>query len=115
MSPEHSRLPRAVARLLWTVPLLLAACRPVAPAASVTRQPPPSRCPPSDGKWQERKRERQAEITRLQGELQQQPNDAARWAALGKAYGSEDGRNAIDALQRATRLAPNSAAYWQQL
>lgn len=34
---------------------------------------------------------------------------------MGKAYGYTDATLAIDALDHATRLAPNTAAYWMQL
>jgi predicted Zn-dependent protease len=62
-----------------------------------------------------REQQRQAAIMSLRSELQDHPDDAGRWARLGKAYAYADAASAIDAFDHATRLAPNVAEYWKQL
>lgn len=62
-----------------------------------------------------RDQQREAEILSLRSELQDHPDDAERWARLGKAHAYSDPASAIDAFEHATRLAPNEAAYWKQL
>jgi len=99
--------------------LLLSKCSPVPlqPAASPETSPDqrPSKCVQADAEARAREQQRDAEIALLRSELQEHPDDAERWARLGKAYGYADAASAIGAFDHATRLAPNVAAYWKQL
>ena len=62
-------------------------------------------------------KERQdAEIRRLQSALEQDPKNAERWAELGNAYSDRwDNAATVEALEHATRLAPEVARYWHAL
>jgi tetratricopeptide (TPR) repeat protein len=51
----------------------------------------------------------------LRSELQKHPDDAERWAQLGRAYQFADAALAVEAFAHATRLAPNEVSYWKQL
>jgi tetratricopeptide (TPR) repeat protein len=68
-----------------------------------------------DAQANTREQQRVAEVVLLRSELQKHPNDAERWAKLGKAYLYADTASAIDAFDRATRLAPNVASHWKEL
>lgn len=62
-----------------------------------------------------REQQRVAEVVMLRSELQEHPDDAERWAKLGKAFLYADAAAAIDAFDHATRLAPNVASHWKEL
>lgn len=68
-----------------------------------------------DAEANAREQQRLAGVVLLRSELQQNPDDAERWAKLGKAYLYTDTASAIDAFDHATRLAPNVASHWKEL
>jgi predicted Zn-dependent protease len=74
--------------------LLLFKCSPApihptaAPAASPDQRPSP--CAKADAEERVREQQLKAEIGLLLSELKEHPEDAERWARLGKAYGYAD-------------------------
>lgn len=98
---------------------LLFACSPApvrpAPTPQASLEQSLSPCAEADADERARELQRTSEVERLRSELQEHPEDAERWARLGSAYGYADSAFAIDAFERATRLAPEVASHWMQL
>lgn len=95
----------------WTLALVLSGCSqpPIHP------DPHSSECARMDAQANARERQRAAEVVLLRSELQKHPDDAERWAKLGKAHLYADTAAAIAAFERATHLAPNVASHWKGL
>lgn len=113
------RFPLASFGRCWTAAVLLSKCSPatVPPAASpqTSYHQRPAICAKIDAEDHARDQQAKAEIARLRSELHDHPDDAAGWVRLGKAYAYADNAAALDAFERATRLAPNVAEHWKQL
>jgi tetratricopeptide (TPR) repeat protein len=98
------------------------AAPPSAPAAPPSAPAAPSLPDPECARGVRDERDRvkeereSAELRRLQSALEQDPKNAERWAELGDAHGDRwDNAAAVEALEHATRLAPEVARYWHAL
>ncbi len=88
---------------------------PPAPAAPSLPDPECARDLRDERDRVEKERER-AEFRRLQSALEQDPKNAELWAELGNVHSDRwDNAAAVEALEHATRLAPEVARYWHAL